>query len=78
MNAHAPPKEKRGCNTALKTAEPLRAYRAMPAVQVPSWWVETERLATEFRRTGQMHHLLALARHLDGVFERLTTGRNTR
>jgi len=76
MNAAAPPKKSAAWETALETAEPFRAYRALPAVQVPPWWLETERLATEFRRTGQVRHLQALARHLDGVFARLMAGRS--
>jgi hypothetical protein len=74
----SPPKKSAAWETALETAEPLGAYRALPAMQVSPWWLETERLANEFRRTGQVRHLQALARHLDGVFERLTAGRSTR
>jgi hypothetical protein len=70
-------KEKRAVGSALNT-QLLGAYRAMPAVQVPPWWLETERLAKEFRRTGQVRHLQALAPHLNGVFERLTAVRSTR
>jgi hypothetical protein len=71
-----PPKKERGLGTTLKTAELLRVYPTLPMMQVPLWWLETERLAAEFRRTHQERHLQALARHLDGVFERLTTKRS--
>jgi len=70
----SPLKKSAASETALETAEPLGAYRALPTTQVPRWWLETERLAKQFRRTGQVRHLQALARHLDGVFERLATG----
>jgi hypothetical protein len=73
----SPPKKSAAWETALETAEPWAAYRALPAMQIPSWWLETERLAAEFRSTHQARHLRALARHLDGVFERLTTGDET-
>ena len=48
-------------------------YHPSGMAQVPPWWVEAKRLAQEFRRTQQQRHLQALARHLDGIFERLTT-----
>jgi hypothetical protein len=51
-----------------------RWYHSPGMAQVPPWWLETERLAALYRRTHQARHLQALARHLDGVFERLTTG----
>jgi hypothetical protein len=52
----------------------LQVYPKPVPRQAPSWWIETERLAAEFRRTQQLRHLQALARHLDGVFDWLTTG----
>ena len=63
-------KEKRAVGSALNT-QLLGAYRVMPVVQVPPWWLETERLAALYRQTHQARHLQALARHLDGVFARL-------
>jgi hypothetical protein len=74
----SPPKEKRGRYTALETAELPGLYRVLPPMQRQPWWLETERLAAEFRRTHQERHLQALARHLDGVFERLMTGGSVR
>jgi hypothetical protein len=55
-----------------KLAAPL--YHSLDRAQVPPWWIEAERLGQEFCRTRQDRHLQALARHLDGIFERLTTG----
>jgi hypothetical protein len=72
MNALGPPKAAGGsANAAHEIAELLGAYRALPAMQVPPWWLETERLAALYRQTHQARHLQALARHLDGVFARL-------
>jgi hypothetical protein len=51
-----------------------RRYHSPGNGQVVPWWVEAERLAQEFCRTHQKRHLQALARHLDGIFERLITG----
>ena len=50
-------------------------YHAPRMAQVPLWWIVAQRLGQEFRRTHQERHLQALARHLDGIFERLTTER---
>jgi len=48
-------------------------YHRYNVVQATRWWIEAERLGQEYRRTRQQRHLEALARHLDGVFERLST-----
>ena len=49
-------------------------YQQRTAQAAVSWQREAERLLTEYTRTGQARHLEALARHLDGIFERLTMG----
>jgi len=73
----SPPKEKRAVGSALN-GNYAAAYHTLLPPQYSSWPTEAERLAAEFRRTRQARHLQALARHLDGVFERLTAGGNTR
>ena len=37
-----------------------------------SWQGEARRLLAEYTRTGEARHFVALARHLAGIFERLT------
>jgi hypothetical protein len=63
-------KEKSAVGSALREncASPYHMLLA------PQWATEAKRLASEFQRTHQERHLQALARHLDGVFERLTKG----
>jgi hypothetical protein len=68
-----PSKEKRDLGTALKGSY-AAGYHPSLSPQPSLWAAEAERLASEFRRTHQARHFHALARHLDGVFERLTTG----
>ena len=52
MNALGPPKAAGGsANAAHEIAELLGAYRALPVMQVPPWWLETERLAALYRQT---------------------------
>jgi hypothetical protein len=74
LNALAPPKEMGGCVRAAQQNVAAERYHWRNTAQVPPWWVEAERLGQEFRRTHQERHLQALARHLNGIFERLTTG----
>ena len=69
-----PGKKKRAVGSALKGNYPI-TYHTPLITQ--SWAAEAERLAKEFLRSHQARHLQALARHLDGVFERLTTGDKT-
>ena len=66
-----PGKKKRAVGSALKGNYPI-TYHTPLITQ--SWAAEAERLAKEFLRSHQARHLQALARHLDGVSERLTTG----
>ena len=49
-------------------------YSATRFLQHVGWWAEAERLGLVFRQTHQERHLVALERHLAGVFERLTVG----
>jgi hypothetical protein len=81
MNALGPPKKAPG-ELASKTGRKLLTnsgnYHTLLPLQPLSWALEAERLAEEFRRTHQVQHLQALARHLDGVFERLSAERATR
>ena len=69
----APPKER-----AAVLGPPIKKlaaqyYHRQDTAQVAPWWLEAERLGREFRRTHDKRHLQALARHLDGIFERLIT-----
>jgi hypothetical protein len=73
-----PPKETGALLHAPIKKLAVRWYHSPDMAQVPPWWIEAKRLGQEFRRTHQERHLQALARHLDGVFERLTTERARR
>jgi hypothetical protein len=74
MNTLAPPGKGKGA--LLDAPIPkltAQFYYQRRAVQAPaSWQREAERLLAEYTRTRQTRHFVALARHLDGVFERLT------
>jgi hypothetical protein len=65
---NGPPKEKRGLETALKTAELLKAYRFPPFLQLlpplVGWEREATRLFREFWRTGNRKHLRAFFVHV--------------
>lgn len=71
----SPPKEKRGCYSALKTAELLAAYRLLPVSQAAplekinqahaaNWEKEAARLFQEFWRSGDQKHLCAFSIHV--------------
>jgi hypothetical protein len=49
-----------------------KSYSTIPFLRFQSWWREAERLALLFRRTNEERHLVALARHLDAAYARLT------
>jgi hypothetical protein len=73
MNAHAPPKEKRGCNTALNTAdkEILFAMRRKVNRARYVWSPEAIRLLSSFRRTGGVKHLAAAHCHIAAMCAQL-------
>ena len=61
-----PPKEERGCNTALKTAELSRVYHVAASAQA-QWEHERERLLTLYRKTRSARHWRAYCVHLAGM-----------
>ena len=64
-------KERRGSTPRPDDAEHCTT---IPFLQFQSFWLEAERLALVFRQTHQERHLVALERHLAGVFQRLAVG----
>jgi hypothetical protein len=76
MNASAPPKEKRGCNTALNTADNQSLFAMRRKVNRARyvWSPEAIRLLSAFRRTGGVKHLTAAHSHIAAMCAQLESG----
>jgi hypothetical protein len=66
---------KEGHGYAPRPTDDAGQCRIIPFLQHhETWYAESERLGRLFRATRDQRHLVALARHLDAVFERLIEG----
>jgi hypothetical protein len=63
---NSPPKEKRGCNTALKAAELSRVYHVAPSAQA-QWRRERDHLLSLYRRRKNARHWRAYMTHIAGM-----------